>query len=262
MDGNVGVGKSTLLELCREMIDESGLQSKVCIVPEPVDVWERFLASAPQGRRDHSALELYYMNPQRLSYPFQLFVLTTLLSAFDKAILNHQNMYGEEPALVICERYQNWAARSTFVQDFIDRDIWTMDEHDFYVTTWNYMIESAGYPTPVHWYVVCTPQTSHARIAARNRGGENLLSLESLRRLDTLFHAWSRSLDTDDRVIHTEMDYRLPRNRLWYSAWVGKEILFHILAEPHTLTEHQIVHFTDMYSLASDMCLNLTPDLL
>lgn len=244
------------------MIRENGLESKVCVVPEPIELWERFLTAAPQGRRELSALELYYQDPERLSYPFQIYVLITLQNAFNNAVTVHTATYGEEPSVVICERFQNWVARNTFIQDFVDREFWTLAEKDFYDTTWNYIVEAEGNPTPFHWYITASPQTCSQRIHQRARGGENLMSFETIRRLHTLYHAWSRSLDTDDRVLNTEMNNDLPRNRIWYYAWVTKEVLHHVLQECTTFSQEQIAHYTHVQSLAADVCVNVTPDLI
>lgn len=230
VDGNVGVGKSTLIEQLHEIILEHDLESKVCLIPEPVDLWDRFLQSAPQGRRTYSALQTFYRDPERLSYAFQMFVLITLDAEFDMCVIKHLETYGEYPGICVVERFQNWVARYTFVQDFVDRGFWLPEEYDFYTTTWEYVVHKAKLSTPIHWYVQCSPQSCRARIGERGRAGENALSVTALTRLHHLFERWSvNHLHEDDRVINTEMNHTNPNNKLWLNCWLSKELLNHVL---------------------------------
>lgn len=230
MDGSVGVGKSTLLQLCREMAEIFHLQDKICVIEEPVELWSRFLPTAPQGRRQHSALELFYSNPETLSYAFQMYVMITLQEEFYRKICLHRAEYGRFPAVVICERYQNWVARSTFIQDFVDRGIWTVEEMDFYNSTWESFVQGAGLPSPVHWYVQCSPSSCLDRIVRRGRAGENAMGMEALLRLHRLFENWKRNdLRDNDRILNTEMVNTQGTNQTWYQSWVTKEVLSHII---------------------------------
>lgn len=226
----MGVGKSTLIEQCKEIILEHGFESKICMVPEPVDLWERFLQSAPQGRRTYSALQTFYRDPERLSYAFQIFVLITLDAEFEMCVNKHYEQHGEFPGICIVERFQNWVAKYTFVQDFVDRELWCPEQYDFYTTTWEYVVHKAKLNAPIHWYIQCSPQSCRARISERNRPGENALSVTSLTRLHRLFERWrAEQFCEDDRVLNTEMNNNNPNNNLWYHCWLSKELLQHVL---------------------------------
>jgi len=263
VDGSVGVGKSTLLQLCQEFVDDEGLESKICIIPEPVEIWERFLDSAPQGRRQFSALQLFYQHPDELSYPFQIFVLITLQHHLDQKTFEHEQRYGEPPALVICERCQNWAARETFIANFQQSGRWSQNQCDFYETTWSYVVRSAGYEPPLHWYITCSPETSLHRVQHRARPGEQRVSLDFLLRLHNHFQRWHRLQDGQDVVLSTEMDITSENHQHWYRAWVTKHILDVLFAE-RLLTVHNCVrlHEFDQLRLRADLFLTSAPILL
>ena len=226
----MGVGKSTLIEQLHEIIREHNLEAMICLIPEPVDLWERFLQSAPQGRRTHSALQTFYRNPQRLSYAFQIFVMITLDAEFDMCVNKHFDEYGSYPGICVVERFQNWVAQHTFVQDFVDRELWIPEEYDFYVTTWEYVVHKAHLRTPIHWYVQCSPESCRQRISRRGRPGENALSVAALTRLHRYFERWSTSyLQGDDRIINTERNNENQSNMLWFKCWLTKELFHHVL---------------------------------
>ena len=63
VEGNIGSGKSTLLSLIKEQI------SAIQVVPEPVADW--------QNVSKFNLLEIYYKDPHRWAYTFQLNAVAT-----------------------------------------------------------------------------------------------------------------------------------------------------------------------------------------
>ena len=69
VEGNISVGKTTFL---RSVCDSSPqLSQKVEVVPEPIEEWK----STQHG--DHNLLELFYSDPERYAYIFQMYVFCT-----------------------------------------------------------------------------------------------------------------------------------------------------------------------------------------
>ena len=60
LDGNIGVGKTTLIEHIRKRFPD------IVIVPEPVDMWTQL-----KDEKGRNLLELFYKDKQRWSFSFQ-----------------------------------------------------------------------------------------------------------------------------------------------------------------------------------------------
>lgn len=72
VEGNVGAGKSTWLDMVRSDgrdMSQSGLHEVIEVVPEPVSSW--------QTLQTGNLLELFYKNPQKYAFAFQQYVLIT-----------------------------------------------------------------------------------------------------------------------------------------------------------------------------------------
>ena len=75
LDGNIGVGKTTLLEHIRKRFPN------VVIVPEPVDTWTRL--KDEQGR---NLLQLFYQDKRRWAFSFQQAAMLSRLLLLQKAV--------------------------------------------------------------------------------------------------------------------------------------------------------------------------------
>lgn len=72
VEGNVGAGKSTWLDMVRSDSRDmslSGLHEVIEVVPEPVSSW--------QSLQTGNLLELFYKNPEKYAFAFQQYVLIT-----------------------------------------------------------------------------------------------------------------------------------------------------------------------------------------
>lgn len=92
MEGNIGSGKSTLLRALKNEYSEiSGLP--IVFVDEPVSQWESI--KSEDGK---NMIELFYGNPSRYSFAFQMMAYISRLTMLQEAIRNHPN------AIIITER--------------------------------------------------------------------------------------------------------------------------------------------------------------
>lgn len=72
IEGNIGAGKSTILNEIQKLIDLDKSNFRLQIMPEPVEKWCESLL--PNGR---SMLESYYEERKTNAFPFQMFVTLT-----------------------------------------------------------------------------------------------------------------------------------------------------------------------------------------
>ena len=92
MEGNIGSGKSTLIRaLKKEYTEIAGLP--VVFVDEPVTQWESIKSA--DGK---NMIELFYGNPARYAFAFQMMAYISRLTMLQEAIRNHPK------AIIITER--------------------------------------------------------------------------------------------------------------------------------------------------------------
>ena len=92
MEGNIGSGKSTLIRaLKKEYAEISGFP--VVFVDEPVTQWESI--KSDDGK---NMIELFYGNPSRYAFAFQMMAYISRLTMLHEAIHDHPN------AIIITER--------------------------------------------------------------------------------------------------------------------------------------------------------------
>jgi deoxyadenosine/deoxycytidine kinase len=72
VDGEIGVGKSTLLDMLAKCLGE---HMRVCVIPEPVDQWRKV-----------GALDRFYKDPQGYAYTFQTYTFVTRVKSVIEAV--------------------------------------------------------------------------------------------------------------------------------------------------------------------------------
>lgn len=178
LDGNIGAGKSTLMEKLRVAMPE------VDVVVEPVGEWMR-LRNA-EGR---SLLELFYEDKRRWAYTFQnCAVLTRLRSAW--SALGAAEAAGKR--VIIMERS---VLTDRFVFAEMLRASGDIDalEWDMYMKWYDTFIETM--PIRGIIYLSTDVATSAARCRARGRPGEEAIPLSYLEALDAQHDQWLQATD-------------------------------------------------------------------
>ena len=73
LEGNIGAGKSTLLEKLHEKYQHD---PTIIFLKEPVDTWEQ-IKDETSG---DTILKMFYANPAKYAFPFQIMAYITRLS--------------------------------------------------------------------------------------------------------------------------------------------------------------------------------------
>jgi deoxyadenosine/deoxycytidine kinase len=149
IDGVIGAGKSTLIELLTARLRARGL--RVCPIMEPVDSWAEILP-------------VFYADPVRFGYSFQTFVFATRVCAIRDAVLKN----GPEPTIFLLERSPSTDRVFMGIQNLLP-----VEKHMY--ETWADMFElilplNLRDATPV--YLAPSLETCMARVAVRARNGE------------------------------------------------------------------------------------------
>lgn len=172
VDGNVGAGKTTFLEHIQSAMPE------VTVVLEPVDEWMKMRVPGS----DRSLFELYYDNPSKYGFAFQIMALQT---RFDSLI----KMTQDKSKIVICER-SFLTDYKVFAQLMFNKGFISPIEMEVY-KRWHEFITNLVNPDICgSVYLRASPETCMERIKKRGRTGEGNIEVDYITELHEAHEAW------------------------------------------------------------------------
>jgi len=175
IEGNIGAGKSTILEHLRTAFAEKGIRA--VFMPEPVDIW-----STITDEKGETILSKYYADAKKYAFPFQMMAYTTRLSILRRTIQ-------ENPGcdVIVCERSLE-ADHQIFAKMLFDDQ---MIEHlQYSVYKWLYDDTAKEYATDGIVYLMAEPARCLERIRRRQRDGESNIPLEYLEKCRKYYDDW------------------------------------------------------------------------
>ena len=200
IEGNIGVGKSTIIEKIRRLLnhikkgtidsienkyldllkkDRDGnhyLYNDVEIITEPVDKWLKLVDDVD----NENILEKKYKNQERWSYSFQMNAFSTRT----KDILEHS-----DKKIVILER-SVLTDRNVFAKLlFKDKKISTL-EWKLYNEWFEWLTTSFNITPSKIIYLKATPEISFSRIKKRSRVEEDTIPFEYIKRVSEAHDEW------------------------------------------------------------------------
>ena len=161
IDGNIGSGKTTLEKVLKERFN-----LPVIYVREPVDDWELF-----KDNEGTTILKLFYSNPSKYGFPFQIMAFITRLKLLKDAIKQNPN------SIIITER-SLYTDKLVFAKMLFDTGNIEYVNYQIYLSWFNAFIDEC----PIHKiiYIKSSPETCDTRIKLRSRDGESSISLQYL----------------------------------------------------------------------------------
>ena len=176
IEGNIGAGKSTILENLEKHLDPA-LAGKILFLKEPLDIWEQF-----HDEEGKNILQKFYANQHRYAFTFQVMAFITRLSLLKKAIKENPNV-----DIIIIER-SLCADKNIFMNMLHDDTIVEQIEFDIY-DKW-YDEYSKEYRVDAVIYMDSEPEVCGLRINKRNRDGEDNIPIEYLRKCRDYHTKW------------------------------------------------------------------------
>ena len=174
IEGNIGAGKSTLINMLKERFSD-----KMAFVEEQVHLWQEM-----------GILEQFYQDPKKYAFQFQSVVMETMMKALEDEIKNG------DKEIIICDRCPITAIK-VFSQNLLDDNILTQRQFDHLQK----MLQGFNH-LMAHVYLRTSPKTCHKRMKMRNRDEEAGVTLEYLERLHDKHEKWigGNSLILDGEV--------------------------------------------------------------
>ena len=161
LDGNIGVGKSTLLKQIADQVPE------LLIVQEPVDVW-----TALKNADGQNLLELFYKDKQRYAYTFQNAAILSRLKLLRDAVA------AAKPGQIILTERSVLTDRYVFAEMLKGQGFLNGIEWQLY-TTW-FDTFATDLPMAGIVYITTPSEIAYERIQKRARDGEGSIELSYL----------------------------------------------------------------------------------
>jgi deoxyadenosine/deoxycytidine kinase len=153
IEGNIGSGKSTLISLLKENLDN------FVYLPEPVDIWNEI-----KDKHGVTILEKYYEDNERYAFSFQMMAYISRLSQIKNVIKNGVDV-------LITER-SVFTDYNIFAKMLYDSSKINEIEYLIYKKWFNEFIDEL--PVPHIIYIKTKPETCMERVKKRNRKGETI----------------------------------------------------------------------------------------
>ncbi len=163
IEGNIGAGKSTFLNLISQSIPE------IISIPEPVHTWQ----SNQQGQ---SLLANFYRDPNRWAYSMETFALIARVHEHK----NNKHYIHQRTTIIERSVYSGYYcfARNSYINGYM-----TDLEWELYTTIFT-MLVSGELSLPQGFiYLKIDPEQALERTKKRNRSAESTLTLDYLRQI-------------------------------------------------------------------------------
>lgn len=178
IEGNIGVGKSTLVEKLKN--------NGMITLQEPVDAW-----SNVRNSNGKNILQEFYGDPKRWAYTFQSI-------AFRSRIVGMKNL----PEKCIVER-SVFTDRMVFAETAHDEGNIDEIEWNDYITWFDFVMDITGSKPSGIIYLRGSPETCLKQIKQRGRVGEEGITIDYLRALHRKHDKW---LSDEENVLILDID--------------------------------------------------------
>lgn len=159
IEGNIGVGKSTIVDLLKSKYNKEENQS-IIFLQEPVQQWETIMDESGV-----SILERFYKDQKSWSFAFQIMAYISRLSILKDAVKKNPN------SIIITER-SLFTDKNVFAKMLYDDGMINKIEYQIYLRWFNDFIEEV--PITGYIYLNADPKICSERISKRSRKGESI----------------------------------------------------------------------------------------
>ena len=172
-EGNIGSGKTTLVKKLKERYAN---HPHILFLEEPVDVWERI------KQKGKTMLQLFYDNPRKYSFAFQILAYRTRQNLIQEALDNNPGV-----KLILMERSLE-ADYEIFAKMLFEEGLMESCEYEIYKTIAK-PDDNEYYVDGIVW-LRTEPEVCLERVQTRGREGEEKMSLHYLEKCEMYHHQW------------------------------------------------------------------------
>lgn len=176
VEGNIGVGKSTFIDILKSKWDyEGGCE----VVPEPVDLWKNLVNT--DGK---NILQIFYEDIPRWAYSFQNVACITRMMKMEESIRNSSSKY------IFLDRSLG-TDKNVFEAMLHDQEQMNELEHQMYNLWCDFYHKYVrSQSNQIYIYLKASPETCASRIKKRGRVEEETIGLDYLKGLNDYHNSW------------------------------------------------------------------------
>ena len=192
IEGNIGCGKTTLVEKFEEWTKNNSPGDK--ILKEPVDNWLNTKDSTGK-----SILEYYYDDQKRYAFPFQM-------NAFISRVEDINNIKKTTRGNIFIER-SVYTDKKVFTELNYEIENISEIEYIIYNNWFNVLSTKFNLKPRGVIYLKSSPETCFERIKKRNRTGESSIPLDYLQKIHDKHEVWLNNEDIPVLIINADENY-------------------------------------------------------
>ena len=189
LDGNIGSGKSRLLEILRQ---RHSINPKICFLQEPVSEWNTI-----KSKEGETIISLYYGNQEKYAFAFQMMAYISRLALLREALKKDYD-------IIITER-SVFTDKHVFAKMLYDDEKIEEVEYTIYNKWFHEFLKDL--PQLVTIYARTDPKVAESRVIKRDREGE-VIPLAYLEKCHRYHEVWLN----DDEATHSSAMLTLGAN--------------------------------------------------
>ena len=202
VQGNIGSGKSTLVERLRERFQGN---ESVCFLQEPLDIWNTIT-----DEHGTPMLTLYYADQKKYAFSFQMMAYISRLHLLKKAI--------EDGYTIIISERSLATDKNVFAKMLYDDNKIEEVEYKIYLKWFDEF--QKDFPKEHIVYVKTSPEVAHFRVNKRGRAGEDI-PLDYLKNCHKYHEDWLAT-NPMQRLLTINGDVDSNENPDIIGVWNGK----------------------------------------
>ena len=182
IEGNIGSGKSTLIE----HLKKNYKKDNIIYLEEPVKEWTNI-----KDKNDKNILVKFYEDQKKYSFAFQMMAYISRLDLLRRTIK-------ENPESIIITERSLYTDKYVFAKMLYDSDKIEEIEYSIYNRWFSSMIDLA--PLNKIIYMKTSPETSFKRIIKRSREGEDNIEEDYIRECNRYHDEMFKHIDDNNNI--------------------------------------------------------------
>lgn len=201
IEGNIGVGKTTLIEYLKQF---DKLNYKSIFVPEPIDTWINL-----RDDDNNNILGKFYEDKKRWGYSFQNLIYYT------RMIITIDALKQTDKSVIFLDRSLG-TDKNVFEKMLYDDKYIGKIENNLY-DLWDYFYEKYITQTSKKniIYLRCDPQVAYERIQKRGRDEEMSIDIKYLEKLHRYHENWiTKEINNNNNVLVIDCNKDMDKNKI------------------------------------------------
>lgn len=228
IEGNIGSGKSTLVDILKDSFSSNYQDNKstinqknIIFMQEPVNEW----LNIKDEKTNETILSKFYKDQIKYGFSFQMMAYISRISMLKKLVKENPE------AIIICERCV-LTDKNVFAKMLYDDGKIESVNYQIYLKWFDEFIEDI--PITGLVYVKATPEKSYERVLKRDREGETI-PLGYLSNCSTYHDNWIDNTDANVLILDANKDFN--KTKTDYEDWIHiikKFITYNSISKYHT----------------------------